>query len=71
MAIGEKMQLLKQIQLDLRTAIEGKGIAVGDAPFSDYPGFITDIVGGIVDPAGFWSGESTTWSGDPVTFGGE
>jgi hypothetical protein len=69
--LGEKLQELKQIQLDLRTAIESKGIVVGDAPFEDYPGFITSISGGVFDTGGFWFGESVTWDGNPVTVGAE
>lgn len=45
--IAESFQILYDIKEDIRNSIEGKGVAVGDAPFTDYASKIDEIV---VDP---------------------
>lgn len=45
--IAESFQILYDIKEDIRNSIEEKGVAVGDAPFTDYASKIDEIV---VDP---------------------
>lgn len=70
-ALAENLLLLNQIRIDIKAAIEAKGVVVAEAPFSDYPALISSIFGGGVSPApeGFWLGETVTWSGEEVTWG--
>ena len=43
--IAENLQTIIDIKADIKTAIENKGVTVGDASFSEYAGKINSIVG--------------------------
>lgn len=45
--IAESFQILYDIKENIKNSIEGKGVSVGDAPFTDYSSKIDEIV---VDP---------------------
>ena len=44
--IAENLQTIIDIKTDIKTAIENKGVTVGDASFSEYAGKIDNIEGG-------------------------
>lgn len=44
--IAEKLALLADTKARIKTAIETKGVEVGNAPFAEYPAKIAQISGG-------------------------
>ena len=44
--IAEKLALLDNTKAKIKASIEAKGVAVGNAPFADYPAKIAQISGG-------------------------
>ena len=44
--IAEKLALLDDTKAKIKASIEAKGVAVGNAPFADYPAKIAQISGG-------------------------
>lgn len=46
MSVADKLNTLQTIKENIKTAIENKGVTVGDAPFTDYASKIDDIEGG-------------------------
>jgi hypothetical protein len=65
--LAEDLLLLKQIQVDIRAAIEAHGVAVGPAPFVDYPTFIAAI--GVAEETTdmYWDGDLLEWDLDGDT----
>ena len=49
MSIADKLYTLQTIKANIKTAIENKGVDVGDAPFTDYASKIDGIEGGSSD----------------------
>lgn len=43
MSIADKLNTLQTIKANIKTAIENKGITVGDAAFTDYANKISSI----------------------------
>ena len=41
--IAENLQKIVDIKQDIKTAIENKGVTVGDSSFTDYPNLISNI----------------------------
>ena len=59
MSIADKLNTLQAIKENIKTAIENKGVTVGDAPFTDYASRIDDIeVGSSEDIAIFTLSDS-------------
>lgn len=59
--VAENLQTIIDIKADIKTAIENKGVTVGDAGFGEYAGKIDEISGGggdIILPSGFRIGYS-------------
>lgn len=49
MSVADKLNTLQTIKANIKTAIENKGITVGDAAFTDYANKISSIeVGAVV-----------------------
>lgn len=46
MSIADKLNTLQTIKTNIKTAIENKGVDVGDAPFTEYSNKIANIEGG-------------------------
>lgn len=49
MSVADKLNTLQTIKANIKTAIENKGVDVGDAPFTDYASKIDGIEGGSSD----------------------
>ena len=43
MSVADKLNTLQTIKANIKTAIENKGVDVGDAPFTDYASKIDGI----------------------------
>lgn len=50
MTIAENLNRLYDVKENIKTAIETKGVTVGDAPFVDYSNKILEIFGGQAMP---------------------
>jgi len=46
MTIADQLIDINNSKQAIKTALEGKGVTVGTAPFNQYAGFIDDIVTG-------------------------
>lgn len=46
MSVADKLNTLQTIKANIKTAIENKGVDVGDAPFTEYANKIANIEGG-------------------------
>lgn len=68
MSVAENLLALKQVQRDIRAAIESRGVAVGDTPFAGYPALILSIAGGPGANAPTWGGAAVTWAGAPTSW---
>ena len=52
--IAESLQVIYDIKENIKTAIESKGVGVGDAPFTNYADKITEITVGVGDCEGVY-----------------
>lgn len=46
MTIAENLNRLYDVKENIKTAIETKGVTVGDTPFTEYPQKVSEIIGG-------------------------
>lgn len=65
MTIAEKLTALHDIKGALKSAIEAKGVTVGEVPFAAYPGLVGDIEGGGGGVEIPYSARLTGVGGDP------